>query len=118
MSEIATTPSLGQATTGNQSRTLLSFGKVFGLLILIAGDIWMLLPLIWMLSASLIPLSEVIKVPPVWFAPDKYSPANYLEVWTSGGFWRFFLNTAFSICYNHIFTTAHEHNGWFRIRPL
>lgn len=95
MSEIATSQSLGHATTGNRSRSLLGFGKIFGLLILTAGGIWMLLPLIWMLSASLMPLSEVIKVPPVWFAPDKYSPANYLEVWTSGGFWRFFLNTAF-----------------------
>ncbi len=70
-------------------------GPGLGLLVLTAGGIWMLLPLIWMLSASLMPLSEVIKVPPVWFAPDKYSLTNYLEVWTTGGFWRFFLNSTF-----------------------
>ncbi|MEM7125359.1 MAG: carbohydrate ABC transporter permease [Chloroflexota bacterium] len=95
MREIATNSTLNNATTDNNSRLLPGLGNILGLLLLIAGGIWMLLPLIWMLSASLMPLSEVIKVPPVWFAPDKYSPANYLEVWTAGGFWRFFLNTAF-----------------------
>jgi multiple sugar transport system permease protein len=66
-----------------------------GLLVLIAGAIWMLLPLVWMLSASLMPLSEVIKVPPIWFAPDKYSLNNYIEVWGRVGFARFFLNSVF-----------------------
>ena len=82
-------------STQDQSRWGQNVGQILGLLVLTAGGIWMLLPLVWMLSASLMPLSEVIKVPPVWFAPTKYSPANYLEVWTSAGFWRFFLNTVF-----------------------
>ncbi|NPV08669.1 MAG: carbohydrate ABC transporter permease [Anaerolineae bacterium] len=51
--------------------------------------------MIWMLSASLMPLSEVIKVPPVWFAPAKYSLANYVEVWSRVGFSRYFFNSAF-----------------------
>ncbi len=55
----------------------------------------MLLPLVWMLSASLMPLSEVIKVPPVWFAPQKYTLENFLEVWFEVGFWRFALNSTF-----------------------
>jgi multiple sugar transport system permease protein len=55
----------------------------------------MLLPLVWMLSASLMPLSEVIKVPPVWFAPQKYTLENFLEVWFKVGFWRFSLNSTF-----------------------
>ncbi|MDQ1300179.1 MAG: Carbohydrate transporter permease, partial [Chloroflexota bacterium] len=66
-----------------------------GILVLIAGAIWMLLPLVWMVSASLMPLSEVIKVPPVWFAPDKYSLKNYIEVWGRVGFAGFFLNSVF-----------------------
>lgn len=70
-------------------------GRLAGLLLLLAGGVWMLLPLVWMLSASLMPLSEVIKVPPVWFAPRKYSIANFLEVWFEVGFWRFALNSAF-----------------------
>lgn len=66
-----------------------------GFLVLLGGGVWMLLPLVWMLSASLMPLSEVIKVPPVWFAPDKYSLANYIEVWGRIGFARFFSNSVF-----------------------
>ncbi len=70
-------------------------GRYAGLLVLLAGAVWMLLPLVWMLSASLMPLSEVIKVPPVWFAPQKYSVGNFLEVWFEVGFWRFALNSTF-----------------------
>jgi multiple sugar transport system permease protein len=70
-------------------------GLVLGLLVLTVGAVWMLLPLVWMLSASLMPLSEVIKVPPVWFAPLKYSLGNYLEVWGGVGFSRFFANSVF-----------------------
>ena len=72
-----------------------TIGMAVGLLILTAGAVWMLLPLVWMLSASLMPLSEVIKVPPVWFAPARYSLANYAEVWGRIGFSRFFFNSAF-----------------------
>ncbi len=70
-------------------------GKGIGLLVLLIGGVWMLLPLGWMLSASLMPLSEVIKVPPVWFAPTKYTVGNFSEVWFNIGFWRFSLNSAF-----------------------
>ena len=70
-------------------------GKGLGLLVLLIGGVWMLLPLGWMLSASLMPLSEVIKVPPVWFAPTKYTVGNFSEVWFNIGFWRFSLNSAF-----------------------
>ncbi len=70
-------------------------GVSLGLLVLIFGGVWMLLPLVWMISASLMPLSEVIKVPPVWFAPERYSLANYMEVWSRVGFSRYFFNSAF-----------------------
>ncbi|MHB0876261.1 MAG: carbohydrate ABC transporter permease [Anaerolineae bacterium] len=70
-------------------------GLILGFAILTVGGVWMLLPLVWMFSASLMPLSEVIKVPPVWFAPSKYSFANYAYVWGDVGFARFFLNSAF-----------------------
>ena len=87
----ATTPT--QIPTANGRLPWL--GKGIGLLVLLIGGIWMLLPLGWMLSASLMPLSEVIKVPPVWFAPTKYTVGNFSEVWFNIGFWRFSLNSAF-----------------------
>jgi multiple sugar transport system permease protein len=70
-------------------------GKAIGLALLLFGAFWMLLPLVWMLSSSLLPLSEVIKIPPVWFAPEKYSFQNYVEVWTEGGFSLYFFNSLF-----------------------
>lgn len=70
-------------------------GVGLGFLLLAGGSVWMLLPLVWMVSASLMPLSQVIKVPPVWFAPAHYSLANYLEVWSRIGFARFFFNSTF-----------------------
>ncbi len=78
--------------TGSRMQWL---GKGIGLLVLLIGGVWMLLPLVWMLSASLMPLSEVIKIPPVWFAPAKYTVGNFSEVWFDIGFWRFSLNSAF-----------------------
>jgi len=84
-------------------------GLVLGLFVLIAGAIWMLLPLVWMLSASLMPLSEVIKVPPIWFAPAKYSLGNYIEVWGRVGFAGFFFNSvfvAFTITFAQLLTSS------------
>jgi multiple sugar transport system permease protein len=94
MTDIAATRPLKTAVHWSKRAWRIT-GTVLGLLILLLGAVWMLLPLVWMLSASLMPLSEVIKVPPVWFAPDKYSLANYLEVWSRIGFSRFFLNSVF-----------------------
>jgi multiple sugar transport system permease protein len=94
MTDIAVSRAPAQATKKRRS-WLQTVGLVFGLLVLTVGAIWMLLPLVWMLSASLMPLSEVIKVPPVWFAPSKYSLENYVEVWSRIGFSRFFFNSAF-----------------------
>jgi multiple sugar transport system permease protein len=94
---------MAQATAtlpaASRVRRRLNFSQVLallaGFLILLAGAIWMLLPLVWMISASLMPLSEVIKVPPVWFAPAKYSFANYIEVLGRIGFSLFFRNSVF-----------------------
>jgi multiple sugar transport system permease protein len=77
------------------TRQRISLSVVFGLVVIVVGAAAMLIPLLWMLSASLMPLSEVIKVPPVFFDPSKYSIANYLEVWNEGGFARYFVNSTF-----------------------
>jgi multiple sugar transport system permease protein len=70
-----------------------ALGRVLSLAILTLGGVFMLLPLVWMLSASLLPLQEVIKVPPVWFSVSEYSFNNYAEVWLNLEFYRFFLNS-------------------------
>jgi multiple sugar transport system permease protein len=68
-------------------------GIIISLAILVLGALFMFLPLAWMLSASLMPLSEVIKVPLVWFDASKFSLNNYIETWSKLGFSRFFLNS-------------------------
>lgn len=94
MAEIAVTQPVKRISRSRlRWRQLL--GTTFGLFVLLFGAVWMLLPLVWMVSASLMPLSEVIKIPPVWFAPAKYSLANYMEVWGRVGFARFFFNSTF-----------------------
>ncbi len=110
MAEIVMNPS-GQAPVARVRRR--SWGElaafILGLLVLVFGAVWMLLPLVWMLSASLMPLSEVIKVPPIWFAPAKYSLNNYLEVWGRVGFSRFFMNSvfvAFTITFAQLLTSS------------
>lgn len=76
---------LSQVTSG--------IGKTLSLVILAVGGLFMLLPLLWMLSASLMPLSEVIKVPPVWFDISKFSLNNYVETLIDLKFTHFFLNS-------------------------
>jgi multiple sugar transport system permease protein len=75
------------------ARVARSLGKTASLLILVLGGLFMLVPLAWMLSASLMPLSEVIKVPPVWFDLSKFSLNNYRETLIDLEFAKFFLNS-------------------------
>lgn len=56
------------------------------------GAVAMLLPFLWMISASFKPLSEVIKVPPTWL-PQHPTLHNYAEVFRQMPFGRFFLNS-------------------------
>lgn len=93
MSELASTIAIKPQTVVRR-RWRIGLRQALGVLILTLGGVWMLLPLLWMLSASLMPLAEVIKVPPVWFAPQHYSLGNYWEVWAGAGFARFFVNSA------------------------
>ncbi|HMN30666.1 MAG TPA: carbohydrate ABC transporter permease [Caldilineaceae bacterium] len=96
MSELIANHTSPKSSVQISSNTLTGWlSKTFGLLLLTAGSVWMLLPLVWMLSASLMPLSEVIKVPPVWFSPQKYTLVNFREVWFDSGFANYFFNSAY-----------------------
>lgn len=77
------------------ARAAQGIGRALSLIILALGGLFMLVPLAWMLSASLMPLSEVVKVPPVWFDISKYSLNNYRETLVDLEFARFFLNSLF-----------------------
>jgi len=67
-------------------------GKLIRYALLILTALVFLVPLFWILSASLKDLREIYTFPPVWIPTDpKFS--NYSEAWTAAPFGRFYLNT-------------------------
>ena len=70
-------------------------GKVliYALLILITAV--MVVPFLWMLSASIKTNTEVFKITPFQFIPDEPQWSNYQEIWTKIPLARFIGNTVF-----------------------
>ena len=79
---------------GLSARQIMS--KVFVYLILAVGSIVVLLPLQWMISTSLKPLSHVFRFPPE-FWPQKVVWENYPNALSQLPFDLYFLNTAFIV---------------------
>lgn len=79
---------------GLNARQIVS--KIFGYLILGVGSIIILLPLQWMISTSLKPLSHVFRFPPEFF-PQKVLWSNYSDALTQLPFDRNFGNTIFIV---------------------
>lgn len=52
-------------------------------LVLLAGSLVMIVPLLWMLSTSVKEKLEVFAMPPVWI-PSKINWIKYSEIWTKG----------------------------------
>lgn len=61
-------------------------------LILVSGGIMFLLPLLWMFSTSLKPMTEVYTFPPEWI-PSSFNWSNYWKGWTMLPFNTFLANT-------------------------
>jgi multiple sugar transport system permease protein len=106
---MATASMSGGHTAQPLARVTSRLGRVLSLLVLTLGGIFMMIPLVWMISASMMPLSEVIKVPPVWFDISKWSLDNYFETLVDLGFARYFLNSllvAVLITFAQLFTSS------------
>ena len=69
-------------------------------IILIAGSIVFILPLIWMISTSLKPNEEVFSYPPT-FIPSQFMWQNYVIGWTQLPF-NTFLRNSIIICANNV----------------
>lgn len=65
-----------------------------GIAILVVVAAVEVLPWFWMVSTSLKPLSETLILPPTIF-PDEVRFENYVEVWRSAPFTRYFFNSVF-----------------------
>jgi multiple sugar transport system permease protein len=79
-----------QANGADVWRMVLLRTVQYGLLCLLA--LFMLLPLLWMLSSSLKLRSQVFAFPPQWI-PDPLVWSNYGEAWTAYPFNRFMFNS-------------------------
>lgn len=70
-------------------------GKVFLYLVLIMITALMIIPFLWMLSASIKSNTEVFKITPFQFIPDVPRRDNYKEIWTKIPLMNFIGNTVF-----------------------
>ncbi|MFZ5924422.1 MAG: carbohydrate ABC transporter permease [Bacillota bacterium] len=73
-------------------KQLTSILRLLGYGILLAGAVWTLLPLAWMVSASFKPLSEVMRIPPTWI-PVHPTLDNFRQVFVQFPFGRYLLNS-------------------------
>ncbi|MBD1382243.1 carbohydrate ABC transporter permease [Metabacillus arenae] len=84
------TPVYLQETKKNKNKSyFLIFLKYF---LIIIASILMVLPFVWMLSASLKAESEIFGFPIKWI-PEVFYWSNYTEVWTRYPFHLYYLNT-------------------------
>ena len=67
-------------------------GTVLRYTLLILTALVFVVPLFWVLSASLKDVREIYTFPPVWI-PTEPKFSNYSEAWNSAPFGRFYLNT-------------------------
>lgn len=70
-------------------------GKALVYIILIILALVMIVPFLWMLSASIKSDREVFLMNPFVFIPEKPKWSNYSEIWTQIPFGRFVLNTTY-----------------------
>jgi ABC-type glycerol-3-phosphate transport system permease component len=73
-----------------EPRKPLSWGKIFTYAVLIVGVIVMIFPFLWMLSASLMSLTEVTFG---YLLPSELRFSNYVEAWNRANFSQFMWNS-------------------------
>jgi multiple sugar transport system permease protein len=86
---------MAQSVLLAQSRSLRARRRLTALtlyLVCIAGSVMMLLPLVWLVRSSVMPLQQILAVPPQWI-PDPWAWENYTRVFETLPFLRYFWNT-------------------------
>src|SRR5690349_18989296 len=71
-------------------------GKLLLILLVTAGGVVLLVPLVWMLSTSLKPLGQIWTFPPQWI-PETPLWENYGTVFTTRPYFTYLLNTVIII---------------------
>lgn len=75
------------------------FEKGMIYLVLAAGGIFSLLPLVWLIRSSLMNMGQIFELPPVWI-PNPVQFSNYSEALTILPFGRYFVNTAIIVVFS------------------
>jgi multiple sugar transport system permease protein len=88
----ATTTDLGRRGAPMDMPTAQRVQRIFAYLLLFAGTIIFILPLMWMLTTALKTSQGVTAFPPEFF-PSSFEWRNFPEGWTALPFTRFWLNT-------------------------
>lgn len=73
-----------------RTRAWVEKGLVY--LVLVAGGLFSLLPLIWLIRSSLMDMGQIFELPPIWI-PDPFRFGNFSEALTILPFGRYFINT-------------------------
>lgn len=68
-------------------------------LVLAAGGIFSLLPLVWLIRSSLMNMGQIFELPPVWI-PRPVQLSNYSEALTILPFGQYFMNTAVIVVFS------------------
>lgn len=79
--------------TGKYYRTKKILVRMTIYLLLIAGALFSLLPMYWLVRSSFMEMSQIFQMPPVWF-PDPVCLENYERAMTVAPFAKYFRNTA------------------------
>lgn len=79
--------------TGNYYRTKKIIVRTVIYLLLAGGAVFSLLPMYWLVRSSLMEMSQIFQMPPVWF-PDPVCFDNYKKAMTVAPFGKYFMNTA------------------------
>ena len=66
--------------------------NILAIAFLCIGMIFLLMPFLWMILTSFKTGPEAVKAPPTWF-PREWHPENYVEVFKTAPFARYFVNT-------------------------
>jgi multiple sugar transport system permease protein len=67
--------------------------KIFVYALLLAGAFFSLVPLYWLVRSSLMSMSQIFQLPPIWI-PNPLRFSNYTKAFSSVPFGRYYLNTA------------------------
>ncbi|AIQ30087.1 MULTISPECIES: carbohydrate ABC transporter permease [unclassified Paenibacillus] len=80
-------------------RTKAWMEKGFVYLVLSAGGLFSLLPLIWLIRSSLMDMGQIFELPPIWI-PNPFRFSNFSEALTILPFGRYFINTTIIVIFS------------------